>query len=628
MQQFHHYGYVSEDPRVEHPAGVGLDRPDELPDEIDVLIIGTGPTGIITAAQLAQFPSITTRVIEKRAGRLELGHADGVSTRSVETFAAFGFEREIVDECYRITQAAFWGPDPEDPDSIIRTSVVEDDPNGLSEFWHITVNQARVADYFIDFMKKSPARNKPDYGWEFVHLEVKDGEYPVEVQLRRSAGEDVGREKTVRAKYVLGADGARSAVRANIGRTLVGTTSMHAWGCIDGLVTTDFPDFRSKAIIQSGNGGSILWIPREGGYLTRIYVDLGEVTEENAETIRATPLQSVIDQGNAILHPYKMEVKDVPWHSIYEVGHRVTDKFDEVPNELTGTRTPRVFIGGDACHTHSAKAGQGMNVSMQDGWNLGWKLGYVLDGRSPETLLDTYSAERLQIAEDLVNFDRTWSTIMAKHPDELTDPNERETFYTGTWEFPSGMATKYPQALLVGADTYQDLAAGFPVGKRFKSSAVMRVCDANPKQLGHLHRADGRWRIYVFADGAAAGEDSATAKLASWLETSSDSPLAYQPKDGDQDAWFDVKVIYQRPAAEVEMAKVPKVFRPVVGPFKLDNWEQVFAADPKDDIFNAREISRSGAVVVVRPDQYVAGVFPLDKPEELAAFFAPVLKRN
>jgi len=625
--QFHDQGYVSADPRVRPAAGVGLRCSDAFPDNVDVLIIGTGPAGIITAAQLSQFPSIDTRIIERRSGRLELGHADGVNARSVESFAAFGFADEIIAEAYTNNQTSFWRPDPKDPSRIFRASRTADDPTGISEFPHILVNQARVADYFIDYMAKSPARLKPDYGWEFVDLTIDDAqEYPVTVTIRRSAYPQEGVEKIVKAKYVLGADGARSGVRAAIGRKLEGTTSMHAWGVVDALITTDFPDYRNKATIQSNTAGNILWIPREGGFLTRLYVDLGEVTDENATEIRKTSLAHMEEICNEVLHPYSLQMKEVPWFSLYEVGHRVTDKFDNVPADETGKRTPRVFIAGDACHTHSAKAGQGMNVSMQDGWNLGWKLGYVLDGRSPESILDTYSKERQTIAVDLVTFDRTWSTIMAKKPEELTDPAERETFYVGTWEFPAGMKTQYPAAEMVGESTHQDLAKGFPIGKHFKSAHAMRVCDAKPVHIGHLHEADGRWRIYVFADSAAAaGKKSPTSDLAKWLETSPDSPLACQPKDGDLNAWFDVKVIYRQPWDEVEMAKVPPVFKPIMGPMCLQDWEQVFTVDPSDDIFVARQISDDGAIVVVRPDQYVAHVLPLTAHDELAAFFKPIL---
>jgi phenol 2-monooxygenase (NADPH) len=101
--QFHHHGYVSGDPRVLPPAGTGVDRPAELPDEVDVLVVGSGPAGMVTAAQLAQFPGVTTRLVERRPGRLAIGQADGIQARSVETFQAFGFAERIIAEAYRIT---------------------------------------------------------------------------------------------------------------------------------------------------------------------------------------------------------------------------------------------------------------------------------------------------------------------------------------------------------------------------------------------------------------------------------------------------------------------------------------------------------------------------------------------
>ena len=209
-------------------------------------------------------------------------------------------------------------------------------------------------------------------------------------------------------------------------------------------------------------------------------------------------------RANKILHPYSVDVRDVAWWTVYEVGHRLTDKFDDV-HAPDGSRTPRVFIAGDACHTHSAKAGQGMNVSMQDGWNIGWKLGHVLDGRAPETLLDTYSAERQVIAQDLIDFDKQWSTLMATPAEELPDPTYLEEFYVKTFEFPAGFMTQYTPSTLIGGPEHQHLAAGFPIGKRFKSALVNRVCDTVPMHLGHHARADGRWRIYVFADGSVPG---------------------------------------------------------------------------------------------------------------------------
>ncbi|MDF9751295.1 FAD-binding monooxygenase [Arthrobacter sp. ES3-54] len=624
---FHHHGYVSGDPRVQPAAGVGIDRPAQLPDEVDVLIVGTGPAGMLAAAQLSQFPGITTRIVERRGGRLAIGQADGIQARSVETFQAFGFAERIIAEAYRITEMAFWKPDPADPANIVRSARTLDDPGGISEFPHLIVNQARVLDYFAEFMANAPTRMSPDYGYEFLDLEVADeGEHPVAVSLLHTAGPNEGQTRTVRAKYVIGADGARSKVRASIGCTMAGDQANHAWGVMDVLASTDFPDIRLKCAIQSHDGGSILLIPREGGHLFRMYVDLGEVAADDQGAVRKTTIEQIIAKANAIIHPYTLDVRNVAWHSVYEVGHRLTDRFDDVLPEELGTRTPRVFITGDACHTHSAKAGQGMNVSMQDGFNIGWKLGHVLEGRSPEALLSTYSAERQVVAKNLIDFDKVWSTLMAKKPEEFENPSELEDFYVRTAEFPAGFMTEYSPSMIVAEATHQNLASGFPVGKRFKSAPVQRVCDTNPLQLGHQATADGRWRIYVFADSAAPGAPSPTTDLAAWLANAPDSPLAATPAGADRDAWFDVKVIYQQDHTGIDIGSVPAVFKPEVGPFKLPYLEKVYATDPTADIFELRGIDRGGVVVVVRPDQYVANVLPLTATAELAAFFAPLLR--
>jgi len=621
--QFHHHGYVSGEPRILDADGTGIDRPTDLPEEMDVLIVGSGPAGMLLAAQMSQFPGVTTRIIERRDGRLVLGQADGIQPRSVETFQAFGFAERIVAEAYNIAYMNFWGPDPENPQNIIRTARTEDYAFKISEFPHLIVNQARVLDYFAEAAAYGPGRIVPDYGVEFLGLTVhENGDHPVEVRVRHTTGALAGRERTVRAKYVVGCDGARSGVREAIGRQHIGAFAAHAWGVMDVLVNTDFPDWRTKCAINA-EAGNILHIPREGGYLSRMYIDLGEVAEGDNHRVRQTPIEEVVRKANAILHPYSIDVKQVAWHSVYEVGHRVTDKFDDV--DVEQTHDPRVFLTGDACHTHSAKAGQGMNVSMQDGFNLGWKLGHVLSGLSPASLLSTYSAERQPVAQQLIDFDREWSSLMARKPEEISDPNELATFYLGTAEFPSGFMTQYGSSMVTAGTEHQSLAPGFPIGKRFKSVEVVRVCDGNVVHLGHHAKADGRWRVYAFAaDTGGALEDWAT-----WM-ASAESPIArYTPAGADVDAVFDVKAVYRQPFEEIDITKVPGVFTPRTGPLELTDWEKVYASGPSAwtaaDIFAERELSRDGVVVVVRPDQYVAAVLPLTATDELSAFFAGVL---
>lgn len=133
-QQFHHNGYVAQDPRKQPASGSGVNRPENLPDVMDVLIVGEGPAGMVTAAQLSYFPSLTVRVVEKRPEMLLVGQADGIQARSVEMFQAFGFAQRIVSESYHITEMAFWKPDTANPKNIVRTAVAPDDPDHISEF--------------------------------------------------------------------------------------------------------------------------------------------------------------------------------------------------------------------------------------------------------------------------------------------------------------------------------------------------------------------------------------------------------------------------------------------------------------------------------------------------------------
>ena len=612
--QYHHHGYVDHDPRVRDAAGTGIDRPDDLPDVMDVLIVGAGPSGIVQAAQLTDYPSITTRIIERRPERLKVGRADGLWSRSQETFQAFGFQERIYAEGQPLRDVCFWGPDPADRSKIARGVRVQNQTGAVSEYPLLIVNQSRVIDYFAEYAANGPARITIDYGYTLVDLEVEDGEYPVRVVVETTDGE----QRTVRAKYVIGCEGSRSKVRDSVGITVNRDPSAHAWAVMDVLGTTDFPDARRHCGIQSQEHGSILQIPREGGFLTRYYVSLGDIDDSNRAQIFATTTDEAIEKANRILHPYTLDVKKITWNSVYEVRHTVAQTFDDVAATGDPNLEPRVFVCGDACHTHSAKAGQGMNVSIQDGWNIAWKLGQVLEGRSTPALLRTYNDERQEVAQNLIDFDKQYSAILSKQPEPTDDPADIGAFYEETVEFPAGFLTEYKESIIVGSKQYQELATGFPIGRRFRSAPVSRIADAQTINVGHHFRADGRWRVYVFADK----DGSEMTELARWLETSDDSPVrTFTPAGTDVDSVFDVKVIYQQPYTDIEVGDVPTFFRPKVGPYELVDYEKAYAVLPEDDFFEARGISRDGAIVIVRPDMYVGHVLPLTARDELAEFF-------
>jgi phenol 2-monooxygenase len=400
---------------------------------------------------------------------------------------------------------------------------------------------------------------------------------------------------------------------------------------MDVLAVTDFPDIRTKCAILSANQGNLLIIPREGGYLVRLYIELDQVSDAELHDRRNVTPEKLAAVANRILAPYSIDVKDVGWWSVYDIGQRLCDRFDDVPAAEVATRLPRVFIAGDACHTHSAKAGQGMNVSMADAWNLGWKLGAVLRGTARPELLHTYSAERQEIAQELIDFDREFAAMFSAAPKDGegdgVDPAEFQRYFVQQGRFTAGVATHYAPSMITAEAIHQSLAEGFPVGMRFHSAPVIRVADARPLQLGHVARADGAWRLYVFADRTdPASPESRARQLCEFL-ASDKSPLArFTPAGAEPDSVIDVRAVFQQGHREVAVDTLPSVLLPRKGRFGLIDYEKSFSPDPAEDVFDARGIDRdAGCMVLVRPDQYVAHVLPLDDHQALTDFLAGVL---
>jgi phenol 2-monooxygenase len=640
--QYYLNGYKTGDPFIEDPYPSVAERPEGLPEDVDVLIIGCGPAGLVLAAQMANFPDIRTAVIDRKDGPLEVGQADGVACRTVEMFEAFGLADGLVNEGYWVNEVCFWRPDPEDRTKITRTGRIQDVEEGLSEMPHVIVNQARMLAYLLDHMERSASKLEPFYSLHASDVQVDtsgSSEYPVTVTLQHMKElQETGETSTIRARYVVGCDGSRSVTRTSIGRELVGDPMNVSWGVMDVLAITNFPDIRLKCAIHSANQGNILIIPREGGYMARFYIELDKVRDKEMLDNRSVTTEKLATVANRILHPYTLDVKDVGWWAVYEIGQRLCDKFDDVPVAEMATRLPRVFIAGDSCHTHSAKAGQGMNVSMNDTWNLGWKLGAVLRGTAKPELLHTYSEERQRIAKQLIDFDREFAKMFSAHPTESggaeeegiegVDPEEFQQYFVTQGRFTAGVATTYAPSMITAEAMFQHLAEGFPVGMRFHSAPVVRLADAKPVHLGHVARADGAWRLYIFADRSdpTAGT-SHVRQLCEFLESDASPVRRFTPAGADPDSVIDVRAIFQQGHRDLAVDKMPSVLLPKKGKFGLIDYEKIFCPDPEaDDIFTLRGVNReTGCMVVVRPDQYVSHVLPLHGHEALADFFAGIL---
>ena len=620
--QYHLDGFQTGDPSVSKATS------NTASDQVDVLIVGCGPAGLTLAAQLAEFPEITTRIIERKSGPLEVGQADGIACRSIEMFEAFGFAEKVLKESYWVNEVGFWRPNP-DGTGLHRADRIQDVEDDLSEMPHVILSQARIHDFYLENMRNAPTRLVPDYNRELISVtQTDDPDYPVTAVY--NCLEVEGKTQTIRARYIVGCDGARSVVRKSLGYPLKGDAARQLWGVMDVLAVTDFPDIRLKAAIQSASHGSILIIPREGGYMVRMYIELDALHGDERAADRKVISDMLIAKARDILAPYTLDVKEVAWWSAYEVGQRVCDAFDDVPDDQRSVRDPHVFIAGDACHTHSPKAGQGMNVSMADTFNLGWKLAAVLRGQAEPSLLHSYSEERCAKAKELIAFDRDMARLFSAKPKNAEEAAQFQSYFKKHGRYTAGVETRYDSSAITGDDQHQSLATGLKVGMRFHSAPVIRLGDGKPKQLGHVLKADGRWRMMAFAGAGDVGQSGGDiAGLCAYLADDAASPVVRYTRAGTNiDSIIDVRAVFQAAHRDMMLDALPYLLLPRKGRYGLVDYEKAFCPDMKTgpDLFDLRGVDRAkGALVIVRPDQFIAKVQPLDDFEGIAQFFDGVL---
>ncbi|PWY75800.1 putative efflux pump antibiotic resistance protein [Aspergillus eucalypticola CBS 122712] len=445
------------------------DPRDGVPERYEVVVVGAGPAGLMLNLLLARYGLNDTSLlcIDAKPGTLKSGQADGLQPRTLEVLKTLGLADEILTDGCHMEEVAFWNPSPNKDEIIERTAIVPDVAVPARFQHEVTIHQGRIERILeTDLLRYSKRGVQRDTKLLDVTIdEDGDSEFPVVAEV-----ETAGQRRTVRSKYLVGADGAHSVVRRCMGLKLVGESLDHIWGVVDLVVDTDFPDIRRRCAIHAP-ATSVMVIPREriatGDYLTRLYVQVPDeatpdedqkpVNESTPKDARARRSQVTLD---GIFHaaaeafkPYYIRPKTdgaVDWWAAYQIGQRVSDQF--TVQDSKGAN--RVFIVGD---------GQGMNVSMMDSYNLAWKLAYAINGLTPastspgkpDAVLDTYHTERHTIAQELIEFDRAFSSMFSGKigaaedgADGLTHEQFLEVFSTGNG-FTSGCGIEYPESPIV-----------------------------------------------------------------------------------------------------------------------------------------------------------------------------------
>ncbi|KAH7159553.1 FAD binding domain-containing protein [Dactylonectria estremocensis] len=653
-------------------------------DHVDVLVVGAGPAGLMMATWLAKC-GIKTRVVDKRGTKVFNGQADGLQCRTLEIFDSFGFGHRAWIESNHMLEICLWNPDQ---DGVIqRSSRIADTIPGISRFQQVVLHQGRIERFFLDAIKDfshgdvSVERGIMPTSLEIDTATVEDPDaYPVTVQLRHLGEEEATPKQTatmsngsavqdglfrsnlaaddtadllkaaelnakadtlevVKAKYVVGADGAHSWVRKAIGLKLEGDSTDYIWGVLDIVPITDFPDIRMRCAIHSASFGSIMVIPRENK-LVRLYIQLTTTEKTGDQDSRAdrssiTP-EVILESAQRIIAPYKLSYRTLDWWTAYQIGQRVGSNF--------GVHD-RVFLAGDAVHTHSPKAGQGMNVSMQDSYNLGWKLANVIKGISDRSILKTYESERKAIAHALINFDHKFSRLFSGRPardimDEegISMEEFKNAFQKGNL-FASGIAVDYDKSAIVSkpdattdgeeaSAKAQSLATELNIGQRIPSVKVLNQSDARPWHLQELLRSNGTWRVILFPGDI--NKPTQKKRLDSLCEAMADPSSflnRFRPAGSRYDSVIEVLTVHAAKRADVDIFDFAEVLRPYD---EVDGWDynKIFVDDESyheghGQLYQNFGIDREeGCAVVLRPDQYISFVGKIDDYKSIDDFFS------
>ncbi|KAF2126640.1 hypothetical protein P153DRAFT_388672 [Dothidotthia symphoricarpi CBS 119687] len=577
----------------------------------DVLIVGSGSAGIFAATWLAIY-NIPFTILERRSGPLEIGQADGVQVRTVEIYESFGLSEDLLREAYHILEVCFWGPG-EGGSGISRKSRTLDTEKGMSHLPHVILNQARMNGLMLGKMEKVLEEKKGtggiQYGWTVEGVVVDETKNnDSDAHCVKVTAEKDGKNEVWEAKYVLGCDGAHSTIRHALGYNMIGDTSDTVWGVMDIYPLTNFPDIRRKCTIHS-SAGNLLIIPREGGELVRFYIQLPAGSHP-----KDVKLEDLQDTARRIFAPYSMDFAGTFWWSAYSIGQRLAEAFH---------KDGRVFLTGDACHTHSPKAGQGMNVSLQDGYNIGWKLGSILSGVSPPSILATYVEERSKTAADLITFDKEFSSMFSRKEEV---EGEFAEYFRKSGRYTAGFTAQYQDSPITDSmHSTPRVAKGVTVGMRFPSAQVIRFCDCKAVQLQSTLRSDGRWRVVVFAgDISNVGQKKKLDKLASSL--ASLTQRFTRPKSS-ADSVIEPLLVLSTPFRDIEQEHIHDYFWPATGKWGIRDLHKTYTDDEhynsgRGHAYEKYGVDASvGAVVLVRPDQYVAMVTGMDGIGEIQRFF-------
>ncbi|CCE34676.1 hypothetical protein E4U22_008815 [Claviceps purpurea] len=583
----------------------------EPPLECQVCVVGAGPAGLMMAATLTRY-GINVEVIDERADQTPVGRADGLQPKTIETFRQLRLADSLLQRGVRVYEISFWRSTREEPLHRLGREVHYPPVIDVLDRYILLVHQGIVESLFIDDLAKRGKTVRRNTAFESYDTIAETGR--LQVNCRTNVTQD---KKMYTTQYLVGCDGAHSKVRKSIPDVAaIGMSQASIWGVLDGELITDFPDIWSKTLVYSEEHGSILIIPRERN-MTRFYIELKTFASEDRHQLGQA---FVMEQARMIMAPFAVDWKYIEWFGRYQVGQRVASRFSDA--------STKIFLAGDASHTHSPKAAQGMNTSMHDSWNLSWKLNLDVRGLAKPVLLESYEEERRKIALDLVNFDYEHANQIAAGDAVALAKN-----FKSNVRFISGIGVEYSNSAINRAEpgNFVNPTGDARPGCLLPPARVTRYIDSNPVDIQLDIPMLGQFRIFLLMWDVQQAAPFLTTfcravandtSFVSQLSAAASKSYAAQPRNGSaEDVYirperytavshlFTFGLITTMPKAEMEISDLPAMLQDSRWSLYLDNIPE---QDTRGALCTDKWLGSLEpgvvAIVNVRPDGYVGAV--------------------
>ncbi|SAL84626.1 monooxygenase FAD-binding protein [Caballeronia arvi] len=536
-------------------------------DTTDVLIAGAGPVGLMLAAELRR-AGVKACVIDAHDERAFFVKALGVTARTLEIFEDLGIARDAIDAGVWLTAAeTFQDGTPAFSAQIPREGL----PYGalaLAQFETERILEAALV------------RNGGHVEYGATLVDFTESGDAIDAHIQDACGES----RTVRCRWLVGCDGARSTVRRHLNMAYEGDQYPQTFMLADLDVDWDLPRGRMYRFNVTGVGDAgsttLAALPVRGS-ARRYRLSMVLLPDDAARhTLNSTPDFDEVQRIMLPILPKGTRLSSMRWSSVYRVSHRIAQHYSQ----------GRVFLAGDAAHIHPPVGGQGMNTGLQDAHNLAWKLTLAVRGLAGASLLASYEAERRPVGLDVVEqTSRAMNTVLAHG--EIR-PATRET----------QLLIGYRGSPIV-ADECADIAAELPApGDRVPETGGLVQAFVGHAQRLQDHLGRGRHTLigYIDDDDAGGARVAAfNAAVAAWraaLGTAANALLIVSPGVANGQS-FD-------PA--------PEAYR------SLSDKAGEFAA-----AFGAQ----NGMAWVVRPDGHIGFRSASCSPDALLAWLERVLAR-